>query len=243
MGIFKEKCIDALKRSASILTGKNSWWAFDLAKAYKKSSLVRMAFETPQLAIALLILWPVFSISCYIILPVLNVLSTGALALVNLLVSPIVVPILTLWHVAKDYFRKDESIELCNKLINLDEKDFAECVEKPLNNYEPNSDESKNLESYIRNPSQHPKIRELPNDSQNKYRKIDGQKFALLTFFKNSPDEYNAGREITSKLIDAYNNFQKNKVISQEATQKKQTEQERVIADLDSIHNAITPKF
>lgn len=185
MGIFTEKWNDALNRSALFINAKWSWWAFKLAKSYDFGFFMFEISEGTALAGAV-ILWPIASTFIYLILPLFNVISNISLAAINLLISPIVVPFLTLFHMAKDKYYQDKANEFYSEVASWDESTFSNKIEIPLEEYNPSSEISQQLKQAIVNDQ----------------RTLKEKKLSLFAFFKQS-DDYNAGRGITSHLLSA----------------------------------------
>ncbi|MBA3536668.1 MAG: hypothetical protein H0T84_08680 [Tatlockia sp.] len=187
--IFKEKCTDAFNRS--YLDAPEMWWSFVAAKKYFDFPLLENFWFLGPLFPPLYLILSTFY---YIVLPTINLTLNSLWAGANLLFSIVYVPIATLVHVAKDSFRSDDVNALYEKLTNLGSVDFEQLVEEPLKKYKPSSTESKTFKAGILRPEVDP---EITKDL------LKTKKLALHKFFKDSPEELNAGRGITSHLLSA----------------------------------------
>lgn len=186
MSLFGEKVRDSLKRSAAIFTSDWSWWSFKLAGMFNfGSDLFKSASKEGTGMVGFIFLWPVLMFAVYIALPIINLVANVGLAFLNTVSTPVIASVLSLVHVIKDFvnsFKVDAAYE---KLSSLDDKDFNQYVVNAINDYEPASEASQRLKYDIINKS--------PTDA----------KVAIFTFFKQSAEDYNAGRGIAQILLSA----------------------------------------
>lgn len=155
--------------------------------------------------IALLVL-----VTAYLILPIIELAAILVLGAASILLTPLIAFGLTLWHVGKDYFNKDEIELLYDEVLeNADSTTWNNYVFAPLSRYEPFSEESKQLQEAIIKSTDY---------------SLKEPKTAFFKFFglRKMPgyEEYNAGKGIADCLLSNAKNIK-------ESTQKNKVESEK----------------
>jgi hypothetical protein len=226
--IFKEKCVDAFNRT--YLDDPGMWWGFLVAKGYFDFPLIRDFWFLGPFLIPIHL---IFSTLFYIVLPAINLTVNALWTGVNLAFYLFYVPIATLIHVAKDSYRSDDVNVLYEKLTQLDQAEFTKLVETPLTKYKPSSIESGNLKKGILNPEMDP---EITTDV------LRTKKLALYKFFKDSPEEFNAGRGITSHLLSAVEADEGAKLHKATTDNARNQAKEKLRNVVDSFQESPTPR-
>ncbi|MBA2711300.1 MAG: hypothetical protein H0U57_11995 [Tatlockia sp.] len=229
MGIFKEKCIKAYNRTG--LSEPLMWWGFLAAKAHWDFPLLENFWFLGPLFPPF---WIMTNVIFYLALPIINIAVNGVWALANLLFSLVWVPMTTAVHLVKDYTRQERVNEFYDYVSTIDDsQEFDELVTKPINDYQPSSGFSKDLKRNILKP-------EIDKALKPYETPLMARKIALFNFFKPSDleeNQSNAGRGITSQLLDNFDSFKKSKIINSKERNTNQRIFDYRLKEVERINN------